>query len=97
MKIRQVFRLRDFKLVLLVDERIYRDFAELQVNSLIRRRVNKCKTSLRLSRHVSKHKTSLTRARARLVFKILDTYTCYGLLVRENNSFHAFSWFQKES
>lgn len=53
MKIRQVFCLRDFKLLLLVDARIYRDFAELQVNSLIRRRVNKCKTSLRLSRHVS--------------------------------------------
>lgn len=68
MKIRQVFRLQEFKLLLLVDERIYRDFAEVQVNSLIRRRVNKCKTSLRLSRHVSKHKTSLKLARVRRGF-----------------------------
>lgn len=82
MKIRQVFRLRDFKLLLLVDERIYRDFAELQVNSLIRRRVNKCKTSLRLSRRVSKHKTSLTIARARRGFQGFRNLTCHSLLVR---------------
>lgn len=32
-----------------------------------------------------------------VVFKILETYTRHGLLVRENNSFHAFAWFQKKS
>lgn len=96
MKIRQVFRLRGFKLLLLVDERIYRDFAELQVNSLDVEWINVRQVWDSHDMWVNTRQVLNLQEHA-VDFKILETYACHGLLVSEKNSFHAFAWFQMES